>query len=90
MAIVCCGYPEIQVSKENFVSSERFVGLWMNSLKRGSPPKFTDFYWTKGADIMICQDAETRDWLARKVPTLTAWEGSTSRWWAWMLSLPTK
>jgi hypothetical protein len=24
---------------------------------------------------MICQDKETRDWLASEVPTLTAWEG---------------
>jgi len=25
---------------------------------------------------MVCQDKETKGWLASKVPTLTAWEGS--------------
>jgi hypothetical protein len=33
-------------------------------------------YWAKGAAIMVYQDQETCDWLARLVPTLTAWEGS--------------
>jgi hypothetical protein len=42
----------------------------------GFTPRLIDTYWTKGAAIMVCQDEETRDWLASKVPTLTAWEGS--------------
>jgi hypothetical protein len=25
---------------------------------------------------MVCQDEETRDWLAARVPTLVVWEGS--------------
>jgi hypothetical protein len=25
---------------------------------------------------MVCQDEPTRDWLADKVPTMAAWEGS--------------
>jgi hypothetical protein len=51
------------------------VGLWISSLKRGSPPRLTDSYWTKGAANVVCQDKGTKDWLAGKVPTLTVWEG---------------
>ena len=52
------------------------MGLWRSSLKRGSPPKLIDTYWTKGAAIMVCQDEGTWDWLASKVATQTAGEGS--------------
>jgi hypothetical protein len=44
---------------------------------RGFTPRPIDTYWTKGAAIVICQDEETTDWLDSKVPTLSAWEGST-------------
>ena len=44
--------------------------------EEGFTLRFIDSYWTKEAPIMICQDKETRDWLAAKVPILTAWEGS--------------
>ena len=48
----------------------------MSSLRRDSPPKLVDSYWTKRAAIMICQDESTNDWLAARVPSLAAWEGS--------------
>jgi len=92
MAIVCDSYPEIKVSKENFVGIQRAIGGLVDELpEEGFTPRFIDTYWNRGAAIVVCQDEETRDCLASKVPTLTAWEGSLgSRWWAWMLSLPTK
>jgi hypothetical protein len=77
MAVVCDCYPEIKVSKENFVGIQRAIGGLVDELpEEGFTPKLIDTYWTRGAAIMVCQDDETRDWLASKVPTLTAWEGS--------------
>jgi len=59
-----------------FISQEKTPYQWMGSLERGSPPRLVDSYWAKGAAIMVCQYEETRDWLAAKVSTLVAWEGS--------------
>ena len=42
----------------------------------GFTSRLVDSYWPKGAAIMICQDVTTKDWLATKVLTLVAWEGS--------------
>jgi hypothetical protein len=39
-------------------------------------PRLVDSYWSKRAAIMVCHDVMTKDWLAAKVPTLEAWEGS--------------
>jgi len=44
--------------------------------EEGFIPRLTDTYWTKGAANVVCQDEETKDWLACKLSTLTAWEGS--------------
>ena len=44
--------------------------------EEGFIPRLTDTYWTKGAANVVCQDEETKDWLAGKVQTPTAWEGS--------------
>jgi hypothetical protein len=77
MAIVCDSYPEIKVSKENFVGIQLAIGRLVDELpEEGFTPRLIDTYWNRGAAIMVCQDEETRDWLASKVPTLTAWEGS--------------
>jgi hypothetical protein len=77
MAIVCDSYPEIKVSKENFVGIQRAIGGLVDELpEEGFTPRFIDTYWNRGAAIVVCQDEETRDCLASKVPTLTAWEGS--------------
>jgi hypothetical protein len=77
MAIVCEGYPEVQVSKENFGDIQRAVGELVDGLpEEGFTPRLTDMYWTKGAAVVVCQDEKTRDWLASSVSTLRSWEGS--------------
>ena len=77
MAIVCEGYLGIQDSRENFADIQQAIrGLVYELHEEGFTPRLIDTYWTKGAAIMVCQDEETKDWLAGNVPTLTAWEGS--------------
>jgi len=77
MAIVCEGYLGVQVSRENFVDIQRAIcGLVDELPEEVFTPRFIDTYWTKRAANVVCQDKETKDWLAGKVPTLTAWEGS--------------
>jgi hypothetical protein len=44
--------------------------------EEGFTPKLVDSYWAKGAAIMFCHDKLTKGWLAARVPTLAAWEGS--------------
>ena len=44
--------------------------------EEGFTPRLVDSYWAKVAAIMVCQYEETRDWLAARVPTLVACEGS--------------
>jgi hypothetical protein len=39
-------------------------------------PRLVDSYWAKGTALMVCHDELTEDWLAAKVTTLVAWEGS--------------
>jgi len=77
MAIVCNGYPEVQVSKENFNNIQRAVSGLVDGLpEKGFTPRLIDMYWKKGAANVVCQDKETRDWLANNIPTLRACEGS--------------
>jgi len=38
MAIVCVGYLEAQVSKENFVNIQQAIGGLVDELLEGSPP----------------------------------------------------
>jgi hypothetical protein len=77
VAIVCEGYPGTQVSKDNFVAIQKAVGRLMDELpEEGFTPGLADSYWAKGAAIMVCQDQETCDWLARLVPNMMVWEGS--------------
>ena len=72
MAVVCENYPESQVSKENFTDIQRSAGLWMSSLKRGSPLRCL----IPIGLITACYDELTKDLLAAMVPTLVAWAGS--------------
>jgi hypothetical protein len=75
MAIVCESYPEVQVSKESFGDIQRIVGGLVDGLtKKGFTPRLIDMYWTKRVAVVASKDEETRDWLARSVPTLRAWE----------------
>ena len=77
VAVVCEGYPESQLSKENFTNIQRAIGRLVDELpEEGFTPKLVDSYWAKGASIMVCQDDSTKDWLAARIPFLAAWEGS--------------
>ena len=77
MAVVCKGYSESQLSKENFTDIQRAIGRLVDELpEEGFTPRLVDSYWAKGAAIMVCQDESTKDWLAARVPSLVAWEGS--------------
>ena len=52
----------VRPPKKTFqISSGRSAGLWMRSLKRGSPPRLVDSYWVKGAAIMVRHDELTKD-----------------------------
>jgi hypothetical protein len=77
MAIRCEGYLGVPISRENFVGIQRAIGGLVDWLSEDRfTPRLVDSYWAKGAAIMVCQYEETRDWLAARVPTLEAWEGS--------------
>ena len=86
---MCDDYPKTQVSSEHFVDIQRAIGWLVDELpEEVFTPRLADSYWLKGAAIMVCQDEMTRDWLAAKVPTLVAWEGSRLKV-VGMESLPT-
>ena len=56
---------------------QRVIGRLVDELpEEGLAPRLVDSYWAKGAAIMVCHDESTKDWLAARVPTLVAWEGS--------------
>jgi hypothetical protein len=56
---------------------QRAIGWLVDELpEEGFTPRLVNPYWSKEAAIMVCQDVMTKDWLATKVPTLEAWEGS--------------
>jgi hypothetical protein len=64
-------------SPEKTVGIQQATGGLVDGLpEEGFTPRLVDSYWTKGAAIMVCQDEETRDWIAARVTTLVAWEGS--------------
>jgi hypothetical protein len=77
VAVVGEDYPKSQIFRENFLDIQRDIGRLVDELpEEGLTPRLADSYWSKGAAIMVCQDEPTKDWLAFKVPTLVAWEGS--------------
>ena len=77
MAVVSEGYPRDQISSDNFVDIQRAIGRLVDGLpEEGFTPRLVDSYWSKGAAVTVCQDEPTRVWLADKIPTMTAWEGS--------------
>ena len=77
IAVVCDDYPKTQVSREHFVDIQRSIGRLVDELpEEGFTPRLANSYWLKRAAIIVCQDETTRDWLAARVPTLVAWEGS--------------
>jgi hypothetical protein len=77
VAVVCEDYTGSQISKENFVKNQRAISRFVDELPdEGFTPRLVHSYWGKGAAIMVCHDELTKDWLAARVPTLEAWEGS--------------
>jgi hypothetical protein len=77
VAVICTDYPGTQISRENFQDIQRAVGGLVDEIpEEGFLPKLVDSYWAKGAAFMVCHDEQTKDWLAARVPTLEAWEGS--------------
>ena len=77
VAVVEEDYPGIQISRENFADIQRAIGRLVDELPEDRfTPRLVDSYWAKGAAIMVCHDKLTKDWLATRVPTLVAWEGS--------------
>ena len=48
MAIVCDGYPEVQVSKDNFTNIQRAVSRLVDELpEEGFTPRLVNMFWTK-------------------------------------------
>ena len=77
MAAVHKNYPESQISKENFVDFQWAIIRLVHELpEEWCTPRQVDTYWVKGATITVCHNEMTKDWLAARVPTLAAWEGS--------------
>ena len=60
MAIICEGYPKVQVSKDNFVSIQRAIGGLVDGLhEEGCTPQ-ARCYVLLGTAVLVCQDEETR------------------------------
>jgi len=77
IAVVCGVYSKTQVSRKHFVDIKRAIGRLVDELPgKGFTPRLADFYWSKGAAILVYQHEMTRDCLAAKVQNLVAWEGS--------------
>lgn len=75
MTIICNGYLDVQVSRENLINIQRAIGGLVGTFpEEGFIPKLIGIYWAKGAAIVVCQDTETRDWLRSNVPVMKAWE----------------
>ena len=60
MTIICNGYPDVQVSKENFINIQQAIGGLVGVLpEEGFIPKLIGTYGAKEAAIMLCQDKKT-------------------------------
>lgn len=76
MTIVCNGYLDVHVSKENLINIQRAIDGPMGAFREdGFIPKLIGTCWAKGATIVVCRDKETRDWLRSIIPIMRAWEG---------------
>jgi len=70
-------YLTSQVSREHFLDIQRAIGWLVDEHpEERFTPRLADSYRSKGTAIIVCHDVVTKDWLAAKVPTLVAWEGS--------------
>jgi hypothetical protein len=80
MTIICYGYPNVQVTKDDFEKIQREIGGLVDRLpEEGFTPKLVDTYRAKGAATVVCLDKETKDWLGRAVPKMNVGEGSKLR-----------
>jgi hypothetical protein len=80
MAIICDGYPKVQVMKDDFEKIQWAIGGLVDGLpEEGFTPKLVDTYWAKGVAIVVCLDEETKDWLGREEPKMNVGEGSKFR-----------
>jgi hypothetical protein len=78
MAIICDGYPKVQVTKDEKI--QRVISGLVDGLpEEGFTPKLVDTYRAKGAAIVVCLNEETKDWLGREVPKMSVGEGSKLR-----------
>ena len=66
MAIICDGYPKVQVSSENsLISSELFLDLWMSSLRRHSPSASSIPTVLTGLSLWYTKIRPGTDWTAK-------------------------
>jgi len=69
MAIVCDGYLEIQLSKENFVSIQQVIRRLVDGLPEEEfTPRLIDTCWAKGAAIMVCHMRPGIGWVVKYQP----------------------
>lgn len=65
MTVICFGYPEVQVSKQNFMNIQQAIGGHADELpEEGFIHMLIDTYWAKRAAIVVCQDKASWDWLS--------------------------
>jgi hypothetical protein len=77
VAVVGQDYPGVQISRDNFVNIQNAISRLVDELpEEGFTPRLVNTYWAKGAAIMVCKDADTKDWLEKEVPNMMAWESS--------------
>jgi hypothetical protein len=80
MAIMCDGYPKVQLTKDDFENIQRDIGGLVDGLPEEEfIPKPVNTYWEKGATIVVCLDEETKDWMEREVPKMDVGEGTKLR-----------
>jgi hypothetical protein len=77
VAVVGEDYLGIQISRENIADIQWAISQLVDELpEKRFTPRLVDSFRATGAAIMLCHDELTKDWLAARVPTLVAWEGS--------------
>jgi hypothetical protein len=72
MVIVCDAYPQVQVSKENFVNIQRAIDGLKDGLPEGFTHKLINTYTGKRATSVVYQEEETQNWLGNNVSFLKA------------------
>jgi hypothetical protein len=77
MVIFCDTYPEVRVSKKNFVNKQRAIDGRVDGLPdEGFTHKLIDIYRPKMATAVVFQEEETPNWLGSNISSLKAWDYS--------------